>query len=171
MKRILCMGLALWMLAGLALAEPSYFRVGDAVKDFTLTTYNGQTVTLSELLSQKEWVLLHFFATWCGGCEEEMPRLQAAYETCGDQVAFIAVTIEPQDTDKKLATFAVRRGLTFPIARDTAGLKDAYPVYGVPLSVFIDHTGTVAHIKEGTFRTAEDLLAVLTKLTGPQPTE
>lgn len=149
MRRLLTLLLLMMMLPALAEeAVPIYFP-GDEVADFALTTWDGNAVVLSSMLEEKEAVALHFFATWCGGCEAEMPLLQAAYEAWGDRVGFIAVTIVDADTDKKLNTFCTRRGLTFPVARDTAGLTWQYPMDSVPLTIVIDKSGVFGAIKAG----------------------
>lgn len=150
MRRFLIL-LAMLVMALPVLAEDvtSYYSRGDAVEDFTLTTWDGQAVCLSAVLAEKDAVVLHFFATWCGGCEAEMPLIQAAHEAWADRVGIIAVTIADGDTDAKLDTFCTRRGLTFPVARDMAGLAGQYPIYGVPLTVVIDKSGVLREIKEG----------------------
>ena len=140
----------LCLLMTTALAEaPDYYGRGDRVADFSLISWDGQKITLSAVLEEKDAVVLHFFTLRCGGCEEEMPLLQSAWEVYGDRVALIAVTIDQADTDKQLNTYCTRRGLTFPVARDTAELTLQYPIYGVPLSFVIDGEGVLREIKEG----------------------
>ena len=162
MKRNISCLLALLLALSFAQAETAEkYHLGDAVGDFALTTWDGQPVTLSGALAEKELVLLHFWAGWCGACEEEMPVLQAFWEEYGDRVAVIAVTISDQDTVEKLQTYCTRRGLTFPVAQDTAGLKQQYPVYGVPASIVIDGTGTMVALKEGAMASAADYAALV----------
>ncbi len=40
--------------------------MGDKIQDFTVTTFDGKTVTLSEVLKEKDMVLINIWATWCG---------------------------------------------------------------------------------------------------------
>lgn len=171
MKRMISWFLALLMMISLVQAEPSEkYHLGDATGDFSLTTWDGQHVTLSGALVEKELVLLHFWAGWCGACEEEMPVLQAFWEEYGDRVAVIAVTISDQDTDKKLKTYCTRRELTFPMARDTAGLQQQYPVYGVPVSIVINGDGTIVEFKEGAMDAAADYAALVAPYLAPEAT-
>lgn len=146
--------LALWLicmlLAACAQAEaPRYYTRGDVVADVQLTTWDGQNVSLSTALSEKEAVVLHFFTMSCGGCEEEMPLLRDAYAAWGERVALIAVTIDEACTDKQLETYCTRRGLVFPVARATAELVSRYPIYGMPSTFVIDRDGVLREIKEG----------------------
>ena len=164
MRRLLTAIVLVLIVFSVAGAESvEYYHRGDVVADFALTTWDGQTVSLYEMLAAKEAVLLHFFTLRCGGCEEEMPLLRAAYEAYGDRVGFLVVTIDDADTDKKLETYCTRRNLTFPVARDTARLAYQYPVYGVPLSLVIDQEGVLRDIKEG----AMDDLAAFAALVEP----
>ena len=149
---LICVVAVLLLSAGAAAEPPAYYTRGEFVADFTLTTWTEETVILSDLLAEKDVVLLHIFTLRCGGCEEEMPLLQAAYEAWGERVALLVVTIDDADTDKQLKTYCTRRGLTFPTARDTVGLVYRYPIYGVPTTFVIDRDGVLREIKEGAIK-------------------
>src|SRR5260221_494161 len=58
--------------------------------DFTLTTFDGKTVRLSDLKGKV--VVLNFWATWCGPCRAEAPQLQALWQKYKDRgVLFLGV--------------------------------------------------------------------------------
>ena len=38
-------------------------------------------------------MVLHFWATWCGICDEEMPDWESLYQEFGDQVTFVMVDV------------------------------------------------------------------------------
>ena len=147
MKRWLLILILLLPFAAALAEEKTVYSRGDTVEDFTLTAWDGRELSLSAALAEKEAVLLHFFSPTCGGCVEEMPLLQAAYEAYGERVGFLVISIV--GTDKQLETFCTRRGLTFPVARDAAQLSLTYPLYGVPLTLVIDGSGVLREIKEG----------------------
>lgn len=127
-----------------------YGQLGEAVPDFTVSTIDGGTFTLSEALAEKDLVLINLWATWCGPCEMEFPYLEEAYEQYEDQVAVIALSVEADDSVEVLTEYAESHGLTFPIGSDTGiGLGDIYATEGIPTSVFVDRFGNAGMIEIG----------------------
>lgn len=49
--------------------------IGTEVQDFTVQTADGQEFTLSSL--RGEYVILDFWASWCGDCRAEIPAVKA----------------------------------------------------------------------------------------------
>lgn len=167
MKRWICLLLALCVClpvtAGTA-DTAAFYRLGDQVADFTLTTADGETVTLYGLLAEYKAVLLNFWFAGCAPCRYEFPYLQNAYEEMGDEVAILAVT--PYDDDETIRGYQGFLGLTLPMARDTAGITDRYAVFGFPTNVLIDRDGVVCYTKAGAQPSTDAFLRLLTLFTG-----
>ena len=99
-------------LGSVAVAESTFYQLGDKMDDFTVTTYDGRSLTLSEVLKEKDAVLINFWATWCGPCRQEFPFMEEAYQQYTDKVEIIALSVEPTDTNDVLAAFAAEQGVT-----------------------------------------------------------
>ena len=120
--------------------------VGDAAPDFTAVLTDGTEFTLSE--QQGKFVLLNFWATWCGPCVREMPAFEKLYGEYGEDVAILAVNcMESEDIVK---AFQDENGYTFPIACDPEGdVSLKYPSQGIPYTLVIDEEGIIQNIYVG----------------------
>ncbi|MCX6049823.1 MAG: redoxin domain-containing protein, partial [Chloroflexi bacterium] len=63
--------------------------IGYPAPDFTLTTLDGKTFNLRAHRGTP--VVLNFWATWCGPCQEELPAVEATSARYANQVQVIGV--------------------------------------------------------------------------------
>jgi len=113
---------------------------GEPAADFTATTADGQSFSLSANLGTPVW--LSFVATWCSSCRTEAPDIQAAWEASGQDVAMASVYLG--ESESTVATWAQRLETTYPQVPDPQGIiSGQYRVMAVPSHVFIDRDGTV----------------------------
>jgi cytochrome c biogenesis protein CcmG/thiol:disulfide interchange protein DsbE len=115
--------------------------------DFTLSNYNGQSITLSELRGQV--VVVNFWSSWCDQCAGEAPLLEQAWQTYHDQdVVFIGVDYD--DIDAEGRAFIEYHRITYPNGLDLENrISDAYVVSGVPETFFVDRQGEIAFVVMG----------------------
>jgi peroxiredoxin len=121
--------------------------VGKPAADFRLPALNGNLVSLSELRGQV--VLVNFWATWCAPCRVEMPEIVRAYERYKSR-GFTVLAVNVEDDWPEAAEFAQQYGLPFPVLLDKEGrLSRAWRLRGLPSTIFIDRSGTVAVVHLG----------------------
>ena len=125
------------------------YEVGDKMDDFTVTTYDGKTVSLYELLEEKDMVLLNFFATWCGPCASEFPFMAESYEQHKDNVEVLVLSTETTDSDEVLSAYAEKHGLPFLMAQDVEQVGARLPFNTIPVSVVVDRFGTICLMESG----------------------
>lgn len=157
---VLCLAPMSAFAAGEEEEEAALPGLGDELEDFSFTTFDGEEYTLSEVLKEKDMVLLNLWATWCGPCEMEFPNMEKAYEQYKDDVEIFALSVEPEDTDEVLADYVEEHGMTFPVGRDEVGLSDIFVDEGIPTSVVIDRNGVICAIEVGS-QTAEEAFPLL----------
>jgi cytochrome c biogenesis protein CcmG/thiol:disulfide interchange protein DsbE len=104
-------------------------------------------VSLSELRGRA--VLLDFWATWCGPCQQEAPVVDRIAQRYGGQ-GLAVVGVNTSDEAGNAAPFAKRHHLTYPIAYDEGQrAATAYGVENLPTLVVISKTGKVVAIRSG----------------------
>ena len=148
---VLAVALAMCLAPHGASAEAMiYGHLGETLPDFTVTTYDGETFTLSDALAEKDMVLINLWATWCGPCRMEFPFMEEAYEEYKDRVEIIALSVEPNDTDEVLEAYVKENGMTFKVANEgDLGLGSTFAIVGIPTTLVIDRFGTIAYIGIG----------------------
>ncbi len=121
--------------------------VGGIPPDFTATTWDGQTVSLSDYAGKPIW--LTFGASWCPDCRTEAPDVEATYQAYRDQgLVILAVFIDESGAD--IGTYAKRAGLTFPIAVDqNETIAGSYRTLGIPTHFFIGTDGRIKDVRIG----------------------
>ncbi|MBI3943624.1 MAG: redoxin domain-containing protein [Chloroflexi bacterium] len=116
-------------------------EVGNLAPDFELAGLDGKTHRLSEFRGRP--VLLNFWATWCGPCQEEMPAISKKYEDYKDQ-DFIVLAIDVNESPDLARPYARRYNLPFLFLDDHDGqVSNTYRIRGLPTSIFIDPDGIV----------------------------
>ena len=141
------------------------YAVGKTLPDFSFTTYDGKTMSLYEALGQKKMVLINLWATWCSPCGMEFPYMEEAYLQYKDKAEIFALSIEPGDSDEKLAEYAADMGMSFPVGRDEANLAAAFSVYSIPTSIIVDRFGTVCAVEAGAITSTEDFAKIFETYT------
>ncbi|HHP1115230.1 redoxin domain-containing protein [Bacillus cereus group sp. MYBK163-2] len=120
-------------------------EIGKSAPDFELTKLDGTNVKLSDLKGKK--VILNFWATWCGPCQQEMPDMEAFYKEHKENVEILAINYTPSEKGggaEKVSNFAKEKGITFPILLDkNIDVTTAYKVITIPTSYFIDTKGII----------------------------
>lgn len=87
-------------------------------------------------------MLVNFWFTSCPPCRREMPALQQAFESYGEQVRFIGVNV--QDSASAIRAFVDELGVTYEMLRDINGnLVVANGISAFPTTLFIDSNGRI----------------------------
>ena len=127
------------------------WKKGETIADFTVTTFDGKEVTLSDVLREKDAVLINVFATWCGPCKSEFPFMESTYKQMKDKVEIIAISGDSTDTNEMIRQVATSLGLTFPMAQDTAGISRGIKLTAYPTTLVVDRFGTIVFSQIGSF--------------------
>ena len=145
---------------GLASAK---LNAGSIMYDFTIDTLDGDEFTLSDVLAEKELVMLNFWYIECPNCRDEFPYMQSVYERYEDDVAILALNPLDAAADSKSYidnfgnNYNEGKDLTFSFAYDSLGLYEKFfspqtGEYGIqhyPTTILIDRYGCITLIEQG----------------------
>jgi len=131
--------------------------------DFTLHSVGGTNLRLQEQRGQV--VMLNFWASWCGPCKQEMPRLNRLYEKYHAS-GFQLLGVNVDDDARNASGVSSTLGLRFPILLDTEKrVSRLYDLSTMPSTVLIDRDGRVRYVhlgyKDGYEKTYEDQIREL----------
>ncbi|MDZ7771741.1 MAG: TlpA disulfide reductase family protein [Balneolaceae bacterium] len=96
--------------------------------DFSVTTIQGNTVSLEETMAENKPMVVYFTASWCPICAKNWPVLSEVYPDYQDRLDFIAIGIDPTDTREVMTELAREENFTFPL---TWGHPDIMLDFGV----------------------------------------
>lgn len=165
------------MLIGQCLvAEPAHAEdvlaiepLADEVPQLALVSAQGGATLTNSALRGKT-VLLHFWATWCTPCKDELPALDALAASL-DAAHFVVVLIAVDDnaTSAEVLAFARGLGVQLPVyIAKAGGVSDSFWGWGLPVSYLInDHGQFIGRLRGPRAWTAPDVHNALTALQAP----
>ena len=114
-----------------------------AAPGFSITDMDGETFTLDS--TRGKWVFLHFWASWCGPCREEMPAIQRMSEKL-DNNQFEIVLINTAEDEDTIFSFLGEIGMDMNSLMDADGqVTEKYQPRGLPTTILIDPRGNVQY--------------------------
>lgn len=158
---MLCLSLCTWTFAA------------KNVHKIVLRDLDGNKVRLSDF--QGRIVVLNFWATWCGPCKEELPRLSTISQDYAERnVSFLLASIDEQKKLPAVKNYVTQQNITLPVlvGASTDLLNDISGTYVVPATLIVDPDGQIVRAINGEARVEDVKEAVdwlLSGKKGPAP--
>lgn len=128
--------------------------VGSEAMDFSLRSADGRQVMLAECFDNG-YVLLDFWASWCGPCIKEIPKLRNLHEEYGDKLKIISISVDNEATDWRNAVEKLhitdwqQLRVDYPVEAERyyfaeqADMSQAYGIEQIPCFILIDKNGII----------------------------
>jgi peroxiredoxin len=120
--------------------------IGKNFVDFTLKDPDGNDVSLSDYAGNGKYVLIDFWAAWCGPCRQEMPNVVAAYNKYKSKGFEVVGVSLDQDYDRW--TKGIKDlNMTWPQMSDLkywqSLVVDLYAINAIPHTILLDKEGVI----------------------------
>ncbi|MFW6074233.1 MAG: TlpA family protein disulfide reductase [Chloroflexota bacterium] len=121
----------------------------------------GDPVSLEDLRGKV--VLLNFWASWCGPCEDEIPILIEASRQFPDDV--VLVGIDTMDNRESAIEMMEEFGINYMVLDDNGSASGSvavdYGLVGVPENYVVDADGKLVAMRRGEFQTVQQVLDIV----------
>ncbi len=118
---------------------------GKQYKDISALTPEGKTLSLSDLVGKTDYVLVDFWASWCGPCRRAMPELKALYDKYNSKLQILGVSLDNNESAWKEAIKSMN--LNWCHISDLNGWQaegaQIYGVNSIPCTILIDKEGVI----------------------------
>ena len=119
---------------------------GEKFIDLKLQKPDGTEMSISDYAGQGKYVLLDFWASWCGPCRRENPNVVAEYAKYKDK-GFEIIGISLDENKDKWIQGIKDDKITWPQMSDLKGWESeavsTYGIKGIPFTVLLDKEGNV----------------------------
>lgn len=114
--------------------------VGLEAPDFTVLDKNGTETKLSQFPGKT--VFVHYWASWCKECKEEMPGIQALYDRKKSDPSFVFMSVIYREDPKTSKQWLSENSFDIPIYVDPRGeAARIYGLTGVPETFIVNPEG------------------------------
>lgn len=116
--------------------------IGLTYTDFSALTADGNQMALSDFVGKTDFLLVDFWASWCGPCRRSMPGLKDLLATHGDRLAILGISVD--ESEEAWLQAVEELGLTWQQLRDQNDEgTTSYGIIAIPSTILISRDGTI----------------------------
>ena len=120
----------------------------DQAPEFSMKTLDGKEISLADY--KGKYILMNFWATWCGPCKIEMPSLEILYKKFKSRNFEVLAVSNDIFGAKVVKPFVKAHNMSFTVSLDQdLKVSTRYGVVGLPTTFLIDPKGTIIGVLNG----------------------
>lgn len=120
--------------------------LGNSFIDIQLKDANGKEITVSELAKEQEYLLLDFWASWCGPCRHEndnILKIHNQYHSKGLQIVGISLDVKKEAWQKAIEEDNISWTQLSDLKGWNSSLVAKYGIEGIPYTVLVNKEGKI----------------------------
>lgn len=128
------------------------FEVGNQLPNLELTTFDGETSNLYDMLEGKDKFILSLAVDWCSDCERQDEKLDQYYESLPDNYGAAVIFVDYSSSDGTKTTnkeqaqaYVEGKGYSFPVFWDEGNViaEDFGGVLATPTNIVLDENAVI----------------------------
>ncbi|MCK9627605.1 MAG: AhpC/TSA family protein [Bacteroidales bacterium] len=121
--------------------------IGKLAPDFSLSSYNGETISLSSF--KGKYLLVDFWGSWCGWCIEAIPTIQKCHEKYKEKMNFMTVACSDKEVLWKSAIEKYKMQGFVNLIDDNGKVASLYSLHAYPTILLINPEGIIEAVGNG----------------------
>lgn len=118
-------------------------KAGDSMPDLLIESLSGNQEKFADLLEAGKYTFIDFWATWCKGCIEELPQIQAAADQYSDRLKVIGLHCSTV-SNERLKNFIQSKKLSWTQKIAPDAVVEQMRISGFPYGILLKPDGKIA---------------------------